>query len=618
MAIKSIKATDRELAEWYSKINSGEIKLPRFQRFEAWDKARITGLLTVVVNNLPLGITLILNVGDEPQFVDRYLETAPKTGRRITEHLLDGQQRLTAFWRMMNNNYDDLTFFVYVPEFVEASDWKDVANETIGYCQTRWTNKGKLFPIWANLPSETLKRGLIPSNLLRPGDIHSETDHWLNEAFADKMPKDALDPQYPSLIAEYFKEKEKIKGKITELREIIAHYNLPFLALPSSTPKETALNVFIKMNTNSKPLSLYDVIVAEIENVKGQSLHELESDLNARHENIKCYFDISDLILSTSALLQDKIPNVRGQIEMDKAKMIENWNDLEKGLFQMANFLEGQGIYDQQRLPTNAVLAVIAALYTHIPDAGDSRGAIETILKKYLWRAFFTERYENSTASRAYYDYKVLKGVITNTPKEDGVKYELKDAPVFSDDNQIATVEELKKVKWPKGENVRGRAILAITTLLGAYDFADGQRATRLHLQKREYHHIYPDALLKEAKVDSYLALNCALITNKTNRTIGRKDPLKYLQERYEWSDEEIVNQRLKSHLIPIKELANGGYESLSDEEKNTKIIKDFDAFLTKRAQLVRKAVEELCEGRNINYSEVFRDIESILIEESL
>lgn len=609
MAIKSIKATDRELADWFSKINSGEIKLPRFQRFEAWDKHRITGLLSVIVNNLPLGITLILNVGDEPQFIDRYLETAPQTGKRVTEHLLDGQQRLTAFWRMMNNNYPDLTFFIYVPEFALMDEWKQVSDETAGFCQTRWMNKGKQFPIWANTPNEILRRGLLPSNLLRPGDNQNEIDKWIDEALSEKMPKNS-DPNFASLYATYFKEREKIKAKITDLREIVAHYNLPFLALPSSTPKETALNVFIKMNTNSKPLSLYDIIVAEIENVRGKSLHDLEADLDEKHESIKCYFDLSDLILSTSALLQDKIPNVRGQIEMDKSKMIDNWEKLEKGLKQMANFLEGQGIYDHQRLPTNAVLGVIAALYNFIPDFGDARGTAEIMLKQYLWRSFFTERYENSTASRAYYDYKVLKALITKTPKEDGTMYTLQDAPVFSNEYPIATVEELKNVKWPKGENVRGRAILAVTTLLGAYDFADGQKATRSHLAKREYHHIFPDALLQEANIESYLALNCALISTKTNRNIGRKDPLKYLKERYEWTDEEIVNQRLKSHLIPISELANGGYEGLSEEDKNKKIIHDFDAFLTKRALLVRKAVEELSQGKSIVYSEIFNAVE--------
>lgn len=605
MALKSIKATDRELAEWFVKIKAGEIKLPRFQRHEAWDRKRIASLLTVAVNNLPLGITLVLNVGDNPKFIDRYLETAPKTRGRITEHLLDGQQRLTAFWRMMHNNYDWEKYFVYVPEFDNVNDSLNY-EEVTGYCQTRWPNKDRIFPLWADIADECYKRGLIPSNLLKPGDMQVEIDKWITKALFDEMP-DKTSDNFADEYDQFYKKKEKLKGKIIELREIIAHYNLPFLALPESTPKETALNVFINMNTNSKPLSLYDIIVAEVEGVKGESLHDLENDLNVKFPNIESYFNISDLILMTSALLQDKIPNQRGMLEMDKSLLVDKWPELVDGLKNMALFLESQGIYDKQRLPTNAVLAVIASLYNLIPDSGDKRGVLENILKKYLWRAFFTERYDNSTASRAYGDYKIIKAYFTNQVKENGEIYKLEEAPIFSNEYDIVSSEELKVVKWPKGENVLGRAILAISNYLGAYDFADGQKVSREHLKKREYHHIYPDALLKEAEIESYLALNCSLITNTTNRTIGRKDPLIYLKERYdEWTTEDIVNQRLKSHLIPIKELANGGYENLNEDEKKAKIIIDFDLFLSRRAELVHKAALKLCNGEMITSQEVY------------
>jgi hypothetical protein len=606
MAIKSIKATDRELDEWFVKIKAGEIKLPRFQRHEAWDRKRIASLLTVAVNNLPLGITLVLNVGDKPKFIDRYLESAPETNGRITEHLLDGQQRLTAFWRMMHNNYEWETYFVYVPEFDNVDD-SLYFEEITGYCQTRWPNKGRLFPLWADKPDECYKRGLIPSNLLKPGDIQKEIDSWIDSCLKVEMPDKTAD-DFAEKYDEFYKKKEKLKGKIIELREIVAHYNLPFLALPESTPKDTALNVFINMNTNSKPLSLYDIIVAEVEGAKGESLHDLVNDLNVQYPNVESYFNLSDLILMTSALLQDKIPNQRGMLEMDKTVLVDNWLELVKGLKDMAIFLESQGIYDKQRLPTNAVLAVIASLYSIIPESGDRRGVLETILKKYLWRAFFTERYENSTASRAYGDYKILKAYFTNQSKENGEKFELTEAPIFSTEYEIVTAEELKVVKWPKGENVLGRAILAISNYLGAYDFADGQIVSREHLKKREYHHIYPDALLKEAETESYLALNCSLITNTTNRTIGRKDPLVYLKERYEWTTEDIVNQRLKSHIIPIKELANGGYENLSNEEKLTKITSDFDSFLSKRAELVHKAALKLCGGEILTIQDIYEN----------
>jgi uncharacterized protein with ParB-like and HNH nuclease domain len=89
-----MEARNRKLEDWYGKIKRSEIKLPRFQRFEAWDQRRIVSLLEVVIHNLPMGITLVLDVGEKEKFVSRFLETSPTTEGRVFEHLLDGQQRL--------------------------------------------------------------------------------------------------------------------------------------------------------------------------------------------------------------------------------------------------------------------------------------------------------------------------------------------------------------------------------------------------------------------------------------------------------------------------------------------------------------------------------------------
>ena len=40
-----MEARNRNLKDWYGKIQRGEIKLPRFQRFEAWDRYRICSLV---------------------------------------------------------------------------------------------------------------------------------------------------------------------------------------------------------------------------------------------------------------------------------------------------------------------------------------------------------------------------------------------------------------------------------------------------------------------------------------------------------------------------------------------------------------------------------------------
>lgn len=383
--------------------------------------------------------------------------------------------------------------------------------------------------------------------------------------------------------------------EITTLRERVTHFNLPYLSLPAETTKDVALQVFINMNTNSKPLSLYDIIVAEVESVAEKSLHALEASLTDKCPTASRYGNMSDLILSTSALLQEKLPNTRGMIEMDKNQLLVNWPKLESGLERMASFLHSQGVFDQARLPTNAVLAVIAAAYELIPDHGDFHAKAEKLLRRYLWSAFFSDRYENTAASRAFADFKAIKALLKNPSFTEA---ELATVPVLNrSDFPLADVDSLMAASWPKGAGIEARGILAVTTCLGAIDFADGKSATFDSVQKREYHHVFPDALLSEAGIPSNLALNCALITWKTNRLIGRKDPLEYLKERVQWADVNVVRDRLKSHLLSFDLLSKAHYAGMEDAAFKQKLAADFNEFLRDRASLVVAAMKSLTEG---------------------
>ena len=147
-----------------------------------------------------------------------------------------------------------------------------------------------------------VKRGFIPTNLLRPEDIQNEIDEWIKKATDEMRPKADIDE-----LERFLEFKKAISDKIKDVRAIVANYNLPYLSLPSQTEKSIALNVFINMNTNSKPLSTYDIIVAEVESVIGQSLHDLQDSLDEESPSISRYSNLSDLILTTSALFAKRI-----------------------------------------------------------------------------------------------------------------------------------------------------------------------------------------------------------------------------------------------------------------------------------------------------------------------
>ena len=315
-----MEARNRNLQAWYAKVKSGELKLPRFQRFESWDRRRISSLIQTVTHNLPLGITLVLEVGDQEKFISRNLKTAPLDGQRVNEHLLDGQQRLTALWRAFHNNYETETYFIYIKYF-DNYEYDEERENMVVFSHGRYFKKnGEKYPLWCDNPALCLERGFIPTHLLKPEDNQSEIDDWIKKAIQGMEPEGGKEE-----LKAFYNFEKKVSDKIKDLRSIVANYNLPYLSLPSQTDKSVALEVFINMNTNSKPLSTYDIIVAEIESLMGKSLHDLLDALEEKYPNLTKYSDLSDMMLNTSALLQEKLPNQRGAWDMDKRLMVSNW-----------------------------------------------------------------------------------------------------------------------------------------------------------------------------------------------------------------------------------------------------------------------------------------------------
>lgn len=611
---QSSNARDRKLSEWYERIRTGQVKLPRFQRFEAWDRGRVVGFLSAIVHNLPVGVTLLLEVGDKEKFVSRHVATAPNAGERVTEHLLDGQQRLTAFWRAMHNNYEGEKYFVYLPQFDQRDEPARSGDEMGIEFQGRWIHKETLRPIWADSPKGCLERGLVPIDLLRPGDMDARIGEWIRVATAHLEPPDDAPDAMPR-----FKKltllRNDLRASLNTLRERVAHFNLPYLALPASTDADVALRVFVNMNTNSKPLSMFDLTVAKVEEEAGTSLHALQEQMEEAHPEATHYGDLSWPLLQTAALLQGLLPNQTGIRRLDKRKLVKDWPRISQGIVRAGDFLSRQHIFDETRLPTSLVVPVLAGCLDSLPQEGDAVGRGERLLRAYLWSVFFTNRYEGAANTRAFQDFKALLDLLR---REMFSPADYAEVPVLNrTDYPLPNFEQLLRVGWPKGADRMARAVLATTLYFGGWDFADGRAASYAALKTREYHHIFPDALLQEAGIESYLALNCALITWKTNRNIGRKDPLEYLKDRVEWTDEADVRQRLETHLLDFKVLAAAHYvdehgQPLKGPMLVAKLKPDFDRFLEWRARRVAIAASKLAQGEMPTVKAILAETEAL------
>lgn len=70
-----MEARNRNLSDWFTRIRTRQLALPRFQRFEAWTHRNVSALLDTVLRELPAGALLVLEIGDAEPFVSRAAES---------------------------------------------------------------------------------------------------------------------------------------------------------------------------------------------------------------------------------------------------------------------------------------------------------------------------------------------------------------------------------------------------------------------------------------------------------------------------------------------------------------------------------------------------------------
>jgi hypothetical protein len=273
----------------------------------------------------------------------------------VTEHLLDGQQRLTALWRSFSDNYEDRTYFVKFE--IEGNGESGVGVHS----QPRWLRNGKRYPVWADSAAEIRGRGFIPLRLLRPGDQAQEIRAWCREA-AGNDPEAILN----------------LNDRIVALRERVTTFNLPFLSLPVETPKYTAIDVFVEMNRSAVQLSAFDIIVAQVEEATGESLHSLVSSLRTRVPLIDYYAAAPELVLSVAALREDLPPTQASFQRLDLDRLVKEWDEIVGGVGFALNFLDEEKIFDSERLPTVGVLYTLAAVQDCVPRVLDASGNAKT------------------------------------------------------------------------------------------------------------------------------------------------------------------------------------------------------------------------------------------------
>jgi hypothetical protein len=100
--------TDRKLSEIFDWLKRSDLALPELQRPAVWADAKIPCLLESVYRDYPFGVMLIWTPKPGSQIHCRdfeFEETRESNPPRVAKHyLIDGQQRLTSFYRALHDD----------------------------------------------------------------------------------------------------------------------------------------------------------------------------------------------------------------------------------------------------------------------------------------------------------------------------------------------------------------------------------------------------------------------------------------------------------------------------------------------------------------------------------
>ncbi|HVJ34814.1 MAG TPA: DUF262 domain-containing protein [Terriglobia bacterium] len=561
-----MEARSKSIEQWFAAIEQGQIKLPRFQRHEAWRPQQIAGLFENILRSpsLPIGVLLILEVGDKELFHSRPIVGAPALPAKPNMQLLDGQQRMTALWRALTDDYQELKAFVRLrPSEDKPAEEDGLPARPAVEIEKRWDRKGVRQPVWADDPVAAIDRGLAPLSIFRPGAAgEANFKAWRERLRTGNAYTD------------------EAGDLASELRKRILSYTLPFLSLPVGTSRETALEVFINMNTSASPLTDYDIVVAQVEEGTGESLHDKVESLLASAPAAKDYGRIEDILLSIAALLLDKPPLKKTYLEEDFGSGLAMvWPQVVAGVERGLQFLADEALLNEKTLPSDVAVYLTCALWAVAADLKlDHEGNARSLIRKALWRACWTDRYGKTATTRAYADFRALRQLIRG---DSTLQPELFDETTY----RLPAIEEIKMAGWPGRKERLPRAILAASLRRRAQDFADGTPINRSNVVSRELDHLYSVKFMNVDR-DSALvnrALNCALISSATNRNKSGEPPSRFIAKRAEAANlgAETVRWRLATHLIPYDELVADNYEQ----------------FLEARAQLIKADMDMLCTG---------------------
>ena len=500
------KPDTKKYSDLISDISHGIIKVPKFQREFVWSIEDTAKLLDSILKWYPIWTFILWETNERLNEIkdiwNLHLPFTP-TGSKV-QYVLDWQQRITSLyaaymgakiqkhWEKKITDYSEI--------YVDLSlDPEDEDNQIIVSEKPEWP-------------------------YLSLCEVLSFQDNF--SSFMERFDKDQI-------------------SKINAYSQAFQTYDFSTILLRKEKI-ESAIEVFTRINTWGKKLTLFEIMSAK---TYDEERHfDMSKLFNEFIDEVKAIwyetiFNSTILMLLSLMLSKNKECKSKVILQLDKDAIIDNWDEAILCLkWAIDYFRSVYRIPVSSFLPYDSLLVPFAYYYHYKKD--DPIGDDAKWLEEFFWRMALSNRYSSATESKLAQDIKRID-LILNWER-----------PTSGDDIVIRlnSPQDLINTYFRVGSSFC-KAVLCLLAYQEPKDFRNNWRVFLDNnflkaANSKNYHHFFPKAYLWNNYIENENSLvNITLVSWDLNKNkIRAKAPSQYIQEFMDINPN--LKETLKSHLI--------------------------------------------------------------------